>query len=136
MATTIEQARQELTDAGVQFTRRDYIDKGVDHQTYYRQFVTAEVVRMLEHGIGRGVIVASVDPHFNDIPLQKWDALAGYRFSGSNVAGSPAIGKAARLVALANMFTQAEANAVPSIAPSDCVCILKAGARMMKEGSV
>lgn len=114
---TFETAKQVLTDNGVTFTRKDYMDGVVDHQTYYGQFVNNQVISLICRAIGKDKILASTDKHFNDIPLRKWDALA------SSVPS--------RLVSLSNMFTQAEQNAVPSISLSDQVCILKAAAHQI-----
>ena len=116
---TLAEARKELDSHGIKYTRKDYMGGTVDHQTYYGQFAFASVLWLIRTHIGEEHILASQDEHFNDIPLLKWDALA---------SGVPS-----RLVSLSNMFTQDEANAVPSVSLSDQVCILKAAARIVKD---
>ena len=46
------------------------------HRAYYAQYVEAWVLEAVERNIGRERILKSTDPHFNDIPLRRWDALA------------------------------------------------------------
>ena len=131
--TTIAEARAELTAHGITFTRHDYMNTDkCDYQTYMRQFVTEDAVRLVERIVGKARLLASTDPHLNDIPLHEWDAMAGVRFFGSDYTGKPSC-PGARLISLSNMFTQAEENAVPSLSVSDCVGILKAAARIIKE---
>ena len=119
MPITIDEARTKLNNAGIMFTRADYMNHGVDHHAYYSQFVTPRVVALVERNIGTDAIVASTDPHFNDIPLHKWDALESQLPSK-------------RSIALAGMFTQNHATAVPWCTPSDCLCTLKAAAKIIK----
>lgn len=109
----------------IQYTRADYMKNVCDHATYYRQFVNPAVIRIVEQGIGRDAILASKDEHLNDIPLAKWDALAGVRFHGSQYDGHPSI-PTARLIALA--------NGSGGISVSDCVSALKQAAQMIREG--
>lgn len=45
------------------------------HNEYYAQFATKNVVDYVRQAIGTDAIMASNDPHFNDIPLRKWDNL-------------------------------------------------------------
>lgn len=45
------------------------------HRRYYAQFVNAATRRTVEMFIGRDTILASTDPHLNDIRLDRWDAL-------------------------------------------------------------
>lgn len=73
---TLEQARTTLAEAGVTFTRKEYMDNAVTYRGYMLQFVTADLVALVDGRIGRASILASTDEHFNDIPLGKWDALA------------------------------------------------------------
>lgn len=126
----LEAARAELTAAGIEHTRKDYMAGTVDHQAYYGQFATESVVRMVEMFIGKDAVINSTDPSFNDIPLAKWDALSGYHLATDKARTNI---PTAHLVALSNMFMQAPENAVPSISLSDCVSILKAAARKIKE---
>lgn len=62
------------------FTRKDYLaapyeEQRAAHRRYYAQFVTPSVKGFVASVIGRDRILASTDPHFNDIPLTQWDAL-------------------------------------------------------------
>lgn len=64
------------------FTRADYMSTSADreasakaHRRYYAQFVTPGVRSLVESRIGKKAILASTDPHMNDIPLAKWDRL-------------------------------------------------------------
>lgn len=61
----------------VEYTREQYMNKECDHDTFYSQFVTDGVKWLvLNHPhIGKERIIASTNPHFNDIPLQHWDSL-------------------------------------------------------------
>lgn len=45
------------------------------HHAYFAQFVTLGITRIVRSHIGTARIVASSDPHLNDIPLACWDAL-------------------------------------------------------------
>lgn len=56
-------------------TRQDYINGNCTHRAYYAQFVTPAISAAIEKHIGLARIQRSTDPHFNDIPLCKWDAL-------------------------------------------------------------
>lgn len=50
-------------------------DKTLLHRQYYAQFVTDNVRALVLHTIGRSRLISSTDAHFNDIPLQRWDAM-------------------------------------------------------------
>lgn len=59
-------------------TREEYmnaVDKAAAHRQYYGQFVSDTVRQVVASRIGRAAILASTDPHFNDIPLKRWDDL-------------------------------------------------------------
>ena len=58
-------------------TREQYMDGQIDHDTYYSQFVTYGVLQLVRSGSIKRVILSSKDPHFNDIPLNRWDLMAG-----------------------------------------------------------
>ncbi len=47
----------------------------ISARDYYGQFVNESILSFVEASIGRKNILNSTDPHFNDIPLQKWDRL-------------------------------------------------------------
>lgn len=58
-------------------TRKDYMSGKNTHREYYAQFVTEQTKAVVARSIGLKAIKKSVDPHFNDIPLVKWDILVG-----------------------------------------------------------
>ena len=136
MTTTIAQAREELTAAGVRYTRRDFMEKRVSYSEYEAQFATDAVIWLVKQVIGTDRILASTDPYFNDIPLREWDAACGvvwptWSSMGDKLPNRPHVASG-RLIALSNMFTQDPATAVPSISLSDCVGALKAAARKIR----
>ena len=57
------------------FTRKQYINKECAHRQYYGQFVDNRTKQRVLSGIGLAALKKSTDPHFNDIPLNKWDNL-------------------------------------------------------------
>jgi hypothetical protein len=94
------------------FTRSQYMNKEVSHQEYYAQFCNQWVFALVERNIGLDVILASKDPHFNDIPLLWWDRLE------DNIRAM-----------VGSKIRQAEGQC----SLSDCVCTAKAAARILKE---
>ena len=59
-------------------TREEYLDASEQkdaHRVYYAQFVDGRVRGLVANAIGLEPIRGSKDPHFNDIPLKRWDAL-------------------------------------------------------------
>ena len=95
------------------FTRKQYMNKEVSHQEYYAQFVTPNVMHFVRNVIGEGPIRDSQDPHFNDIPLVRWDnlhpyilSLVGWKISKANGGG---------------------------VSLSDTVCVAKAAAEMIRD---
>lgn len=62
------------------------------HRRYYAQFVNESTVSAVSRHIGLDRLLASTDPHFNDIPLREWDSLCGFTVVGSRVMrfGPPA----------------------------------------------
>lgn len=115
---THEEMNHELTANGIKFSRKDYMNGICSHDEYYSQFVTDGVIRTLERHIGKAEIEDSTDPHFNDIPLGRWDALA--------------LLVPQRLISVSNVSTQADGSS-PSISLSDRVCILKAAAKIIRD---
>jgi hypothetical protein len=103
--------------------------KRCTHREYYGQFVNDGVISAVVRTIGARKILASTDPHLNDIPLHRWDALAGYsnrqysreheRFTG---------GLLMHLVG--RDLSKANGGGV---SPSDLVCVAKEAARQYKE---
>ena len=58
------------------YTREDYMGNACTHQQYYSQFVTAGLMGLVRRSIGEERLLASTNPHFNDIPLAEWDRLS------------------------------------------------------------
>jgi hypothetical protein len=58
------------------FTHSQYMAGECTHETFYGQFVTPLSMKLVRDGIGERAIKTSIDPHFNDIPLVKWDVAA------------------------------------------------------------
>ena len=96
------------------FTREQYMNKEVSHQEYYAQFVTPNVMHFVRNAIGEGPIRDSQDPHFNDIPLERWDKLHPYILS---------------LVG----WKISKANGRVGVALCDTVCVAKAAAEMIRD---
>lgn len=97
------------------FTRRDYLaasrEQGSYHR-YYSQFVTEHTVRVVVDVIGGERILASTDPHFNDIPLINWDVLpAVYDKDKLKLAGDyiTLAGKVSIMKTAARMWRDGEA---------------------------
>lgn len=64
-------------------TRSEYLnappeDRARMHRLYYGQLVTPRTVEYVVSKIGADAIMASTCPHFNDIPLQRWDGLTRF----------------------------------------------------------
>jgi len=65
------------------FTRKQYLDDpergrpSAKHRRYHGQYVNESTIASVVSRIGADRLVASTDPHFNDIPLDEW-----YRFGG------------------------------------------------------
>jgi len=89
------------------------------HHEYYIQFATDRTRRLVAQSIGRDRILASQDPHFNDIPLNLWDGL--------EARVKDTIDR--------KLLGEAEACAPGSFvwSLSTAVCIAKAVAREMRE---
>lgn len=102
--------------------RKDYMQGKVTHEDYYSQFVTESTKRLVKSFIGLDQLLASKDPHLNDIRLSWWDRLP--------IHNTISIGK----------LKDAEGDTTPpgKFCWSAClnVCIAKAAARMLiKENS-
>lgn len=99
-------------------TRQEYLNAydGTDkaHRVYYGQFVNKTVKALVTNGIGLDALVASQDPHFNDIPLAVWDNVG--------IALQYRSGVRAQFQRLGDFVT-----------PSGLVCILKEAARQIVE---
>lgn len=94
-------------------TRKEYLDGKCSHREYYGQFVNDNVKQMVIDTIGKNRILKSTDEHFNDISLREWDNI------GLPCGISELLKKAGDYYTLAGQ-----------------VCILKEGARQIKESEV
>jgi hypothetical protein len=71
-------------------TRKEYLNNSEKlHHEYYLQFATSEAENVLLRIINKESILNSKDEHLNDIPLKKWDSLAGFIFNGSKCISKP-----------------------------------------------
>lgn len=95
------------------WTRKQYMQGEVDHDTYYRQFVTEKIKKIVVQWIGLEEILASTDRSMNDIPLQKWDGMSPF-----------VIRESARKLK--------EAGDVHAASLGNAVCVAKAAARAIK----
>lgn len=93
------------------FSRQQYLNKECTHAEYYGQFVTGAVKSAVRCSIGKDAIVKSNDPHFNDIPLAKWDRLS-FPVSSKKIK-----------------------EAGDYLTKAGFVCIAKEAARQIKEGN-
>lgn len=107
----------------IKYTRRQYIiTKECDHRTYWSQFVTEWVKELVLQHIPKEELMASVDPHFNDIPLQRWDRMH---------SGVPGYIKQAISESNATMYDTPGTPGGYSL--SDMTCLLKEAARQIVE---
>ena len=90
-------------------TRKQYLDGKCTHSEYYAQFVDSSVIARVTSRISKKAIMASTDPHMNDIPLKEWDSIP----VSSTVAD--------KLKECGDFLTLA-----------GCVCINKAAARQIR----
>lgn len=59
------------------YTRAQYLEDSrtnseAAHRRYYAQFVSPQTIATVAGQIGREALLASTDPHLNDIPLHRW----------------------------------------------------------------
>jgi hypothetical protein len=102
-------------------TRQQYMNGECSHREYFAQFVTPLITAEVLRSIGRDTIEKSIDEHRNDIPLERWDALAGhvgYSFSQpvNRFDAGPLFKEAGEPISL-----------------STIVCTLKEAAKQIKE---
>lgn len=110
----------------MKYNRQDYMNKKCTHDEYYSQFVNDGVLNTVNMFIGSDKIKRSTDEHFNDIPLNKWDAMAD---SLRHCCG--------RAVSDSNDSTHNKPTkkGFVSVSLSDMVCVAKAAARQIRESS-
>lgn len=54
---------------------QQYMDGEITHREFYGQFVNEYIKTIVRTRIPLKRLLASEDPHLNDIPLQEWDRL-------------------------------------------------------------
>lgn len=96
----------------MKYTRKQYMNKEVSHSEYYGQW-GEKLTGIVGKCIGVDVIEHSTDPHFNDVPLYKWDRLAQMirQCVGRDIA---------------------KANGTGGVSLSDCVCAAKSAASIIR----
>lgn len=96
-------------------TRKSYLSGSISHAEYYGQFDSPEVRRAILKVIPLSDLMASTDPHMNDIKLSRWDTIR--------------LPKETRCkLSVANGYETSIAYA-----HSDVVCLAKAVAKLMVE---
>jgi len=72
-------------------TREQYLKGEISFSDYYAQFLDDETEGEMLEQVSLEEIRESKDEHLNDIPMRKWDAITGIRFSGSQLVQRPTI---------------------------------------------
>lgn len=107
----------------IKYTRKQFIiDKECDHRIYWGQFVTEGVKKLVLQHIPKEELMASVDPHFNDIPLQMWDQM--HAWVPQHVK---------RAIAESNATMYAPGTQGRFFSLSDMTCLLKEAAQQIVE---
>lgn len=109
------------------FTHKDYMDKKVSHREYFAQFVNREVIAAVKRKIGLPALLASKDEHLNDIPLRKWDILAGAYYPSVHSA-EPVYPRSSGLVSSKTLQKAGEGISLGTL-----VCIYKEAAKQLIE---
>ena len=113
----------------MKFTRKDYLAKRCSHREYYGQFVNDGVKGVVLRSIGRKAILASTDENFNDIPLHRWDSLAGY-YQRVCHSGKFELTHSALFYCCGRSICEAGSGGVSA---NDLVCVAKEAARQIRE---
>lgn len=95
-------------------SRKEYMKGEISHDEYYSQFVNDDIIDYVRRTIGEERIKESKDKYFNNIPLRLWD----------NMQGDIVMMCGRKLKDVSN-------GGVVSL--SDCVCVAKQAARMIKD---
>ncbi len=117
------------------FTRQQYLAQSREpgaHRRYYAQLVNDRTIAAVVQAIGRTRLLASTDPHYNDIPLQVWDRLCGFTMANYGYARGDKTRMSAPAFPLAQRFE--ELNDYPTLA--GLVCVAKEAARQYVERGV
>lgn len=110
------------------FTRQQYMDHECTHRQYFAQFVTPEIKAAVRSYFGADRLCASTNPHFNDIPLSKWDMFTGY-----NQFRNQFRNKLYPNLVFRNTRRMLKEVGETGMAPSDLTCISKEAARQIVE---
>ena len=109
------------------YTRQQYLNGDVDHNTFFSQFLDKETEKELLNNISLDEINKSTDEHMNDIPMKKWDMISNFNWQiirgEEKLISTPVIRKE-----LADMIKATGEN----LSSSTMVCIYKAQARKLK----
>ena len=126
-------SKQSSTEQPI--SRSAYMNHQIDHQTYYAAIVDA----LGRHAVERLVLgiapidhlrnVYAKDPHFNLIPLARWDARHLEVERLARQAGQ------AKLLFMWDTYVQPMPPKLIYWSLSDSVCVLKAAARRLVEES-
>jgi hypothetical protein len=106
------------------------------HRWYYAQFVDEEIKRYVLRFVGLERLLASKDPHLNDISLSTWDKLAGIPFRGMAYNGAePGWKPPQHLVRRKADIEQPDAKRprTAALSVAECCCIHKEAARQIIE---
>ncbi len=98
------------------------MNKEVTHREYFAQFALPHVLKLVESRIGLPMLLASKDPHLNDIPLVMWDRIWRRDAPGKGMWIEPG------LTISALLKESGEGNSAAT-----GVCILKEAARQIIE---
>lgn len=105
-----------INSVSVRFTRYDYLSQQCSHAEYFGQFDSTAVRCAILRVIPMSDLMASRDPHMNDIKLSRWDNI---RLDG----------EALRKLTIANGHADASGHYVYAL--SDIVCLAKEVAKRM-----
>lgn len=68
---------QPLNKGDTMKQRKDYMEKRITHREYYGQFVNSTIKARVLSAFTLAELLASTRESFNDLPLSRWDMLAG-----------------------------------------------------------
>lgn len=115
-------------------TRAQYMNREIDHKSYYRQFVTettiADVIRVF--GIEKLDRAFAEDEHLNSIPLARWDSLSWHPLTSKGVYRQPISGAGPFRSTLA-VDREALMAAGETLTRAVLVCIAKQAAQVAIE---
>jgi hypothetical protein len=114
-------------------TRQDYLNDSENlHRQYFGQFVNDKVKEHLLNNISKEELLKSKDKHLNDIALDRWDALGGFKFSKTTGA---ILMKPQSNLDILPLDYKLIVEAGDGISSSLVVCVYKEAARQIIEES-